>query len=206
MKNIAVFVSGGGSNLQSLINACKKGEIKGKICAVISSKESAYALKRAAKAGIPCYVFEKKNYENTEEMFFNITKLLNSKKIDYIVLAGYLTVIPQSFIKIYKNRIINIHPSLIPSFCGMGFYGLKVHQSAIDYGVKLSGCTVHFVDENADTGAIILQEAVEVKENDTAKTLQNRILEKEHILLPKAVQLLTMGKIQIDGRKVIIKE
>jgi len=205
MKKIAVFASGSGSDFQSVIDLNEKEKFCD-ISLLITSKQDIYAIERAKKHNIDFAVFEKKNYENTEEMFFNITKLLNSKKIDYIVLAGYLTVIPQSFIKIYKNRIINIHPSLIPSFCGMGFYGLKVHQSAIDYGVKLSGCTVHFVDENADTGAIILQEAVEVKENDTAKTLQNRILEKEHILLPKAVQLLTMGKIQIDGRKVIIKE
>ena len=205
MKKIAVFASGSGSDFQSVIDLNEKENFC-EIALLIASKPNIFAIERAKKHNIDFAVFEKKKFENTEIMFNSISMLLKEKGIDYIVLAGYLTVIPQSFIGQYRNKIINIHPSLIPSFCGEGFYGLKVHKAAIDYGVKLSGCTVHFVDEQADTGAVIMQEAVEVADDDTAESLQKKVLEKEHSCLPKAVKLLTMGKIQIDGRKVIIKE
>jgi len=205
MKKIAVFASGSGSDFQSVIDLNEKENFC-EIALLIASKPDIFAIERAKKHNIDFAVFEKKKFENTEIMFNSISILLKEKAIDFIVLAGYLTVIPQNFIGQYRNKIINIHPSLIPSFCGEGFYGLKVHKAAIDYGVKLSGCTVHFVDEQADTGAVIMQEAVEVTCDDTAESLQRKVLEKEHICLPKAVKLLTMGKIQIDGRKVIIKE
>ena len=206
MKRIAVFVSGGGSNLQSLINACKKGEINGKIVAVISSKQSAYALKRAKRADIAGYVYEKSKYPDTESMFGDISRLLNTLKIDLIVLAGYMLVLSPNIIKQYENRIINIHPSLIPAFCGKGFYGLRVHQAVLDYGCKVTGATVHFVDEGTDTGAIILQKVVAVKENDTPEILQKRVLKTEHRLLPIAVKLYCNDCIKVKDRITHIKE
>lgn len=157
MKRIAVMVSGSGSNLQSLIDACKGGEIDGQIVAVVSSKAGVYALERAEDAGIKGYVFEKKNYPSPEIMYGEITALFKSLQVDLIVLAGYLGILTANIINEYKNKIINIHPSLIPSFCGNGYYGIKVHQAVIDYGCKVSGATVHFVDEGTDTGSIILQ-------------------------------------------------
>ena len=190
MKNIAVFVSGGGSNLQSIIDGCAGGCIKGKIRAVISSKEGVYALERAKAAEIPHYVFQKKDYQNADALYGDILKLLESLETDIIVLAGYLSILNGEIVRRFKNRIINVHPSLIPSFCGMGYYGIKVHEAVLAYGCKVTGATVHFVDEGADTGPIILQEAVEVKEDDTPQSLQHRVLEVEHRLLPRAVKLL----------------
>lgn len=206
MKKIAVFVSGGGSNLQSLINACKKGEINGKITAVISSKQSAYALKRAEKAGLPCYVFQKDKYPAIEDMFTEITSLLTELNIDLIVLAGYMSILAPNIISKFANKIINIHPSLIPSFCGKGFYGLKVHEAVLSYGCKITGATVHFVDEGTDTGAIILQKAVPVKDGDTAEQLQKRVLKTEHKLLPFAVSLYCNDKINLNGRITTISK
>jgi phosphoribosylglycinamide formyltransferase-1 len=206
VKRIAVFVSGGGSNLQALINEIAKGEIKGEIAAVISSKQSAYALKRAQRAGLPAFVFEKKDYENTDAMFSEIASLLKKLKIDLIVLAGYMLVLSPLIIKEFKNRIINIHPSLIPSFCGKGYYGLKVHEAVLQYGCKVTGATVHFVDEGTDTGPIILQKAVNVKQGDTPEILQKRVLKYEHRLLPLSVKLYCEDKIILNGRITEIKK
>lgn len=200
MKRIAVFVSGGGSNLQALLDNCKNEYIKGKICAVISSKKDVFALERAKKFNVPCFVFEKKKYQNIDLMYYEIIKLLKENNIDLIVLAGFLSILNSAIVKEFKNKIINIHPSLIPSFCGMGYYGLKVHQGVLDYGCKVTGATVHFVDEGADTGAIILQETVKVEKNDTAESLQKRVLQTEHKLLPEAVKLFCEDKIKITGR------
>lgn len=205
MKRIAVFVSGGGSNLQAIIDGCKNGYITGKIAAVISSKKGVFASMRAKEANIPFYVFEKNSYQNIEKMYEEITALLKEHKIDLIVLAGYMSILSSNIIKEYTNKIINIHPSLIPSFCGKGYYGLKVHQAVIDYGCKVTGATVHFVDEGTDTGAIIIQEAVKVKPNDTAENLQKRVLKTEHKLLPLAVKLYCENKLDIKGRLVIEK-
>lgn len=203
-KRIAVFASGGGTDFQSVIDANKKENFCD-ICLLIASKEGIGAIERAKQNGIQTAVFAKKDYPDSDTLYEKITYLLNMNRVDYIVLAGWLKIIPESFIKTYRDRIINIHPSLIPSFCGAGFYGLKVHQAVIDYGAKVSGCTVHFVDEVPDGGAIIAQTAVAVSEDDTAESLQAKILEEEHKLLPYCVKKLCMGCIQKHDRKVIIK-
>ncbi|SQB97941.1 phosphoribosylglycinamide formyltransferase [Clostridium paraputrificum] len=201
MFKIAVLVSGGGTNLQSIIDAVKVGELDCKIEMVISSKDGVYALERAKKAGIDTYVVSKKEYgENQSNRILELTE----GKVDLIVLAGYLSILDGEILDKFKNRIINIHPSLIPSFCGPKMYGLHVHEAAIKKGVKVSGCTVHFVNNEVDGGAIILQEAVPVYFEDSAEDLQKRILVKEHLLLPKAIKLISEGKVNvIDGRSKI---
>lgn len=204
MKRIAVFASGGGTDFQSIIDANEREKFC-EISYLIASKEGIGAIERAKNYGIKTAVFAKKDYPDLEELYGRLAELLAAENIDYIVLAGWLKIIPQSFIKIFEDRIINIHPSLIPSFCGEGYYGLKVHQAVIDYGAKISGCTVHFVNETPDGGAIIAQRAVEVEEGDTPETLQARILEEEHKLLPYCVKKLCEGKIQKHGRAVTIK-
>lgn len=204
MFKIAVLVSGGGSNLQSIIDSIDNGYLKNlTIEYVISDKANVLAIERAKKAGIKTITFEKSQYK--DKLSDKIHEVL-SGKVDLIVLAGFLSVIKGILVEEFKNKIINIHPSLIPSFCGKGMYGIKVHQAVIDYGVKLSGCTVHFVDENTDTGAIILQSSVEVLDGDTPESLQKRILKEEHRMLPKAIQLIAEGNIQVNHRKVTVKE
>ena len=190
MKNIAVLVSGGGTNLQALLDAEKSGIIKsGKISLVISNKADAYALERAKNAGVETAVVLKKNYESREGFEGAIIDLLTEKKIDIIVLAGFMVILSENFTKKYPERIINVHPSLIPSFCGEGFYGLHVHEAALSYGVKVTGATVHFVNEIPDGGKIIMQKAVEIKEGDTPEILQKRVMEEaEWKILPMAVE------------------
>ncbi len=204
MKRIAVFASGGGTDFQSVIDANEREHFC-EIACLIASKEGIGAIDRAQRHGIPHAVYAKKDYPDLEELYKKLAFHLNMLGVDYIVLAGWLKIIPQSFIKAFEDRIINIHPSLIPAFCGSGFYGLKVHQAVIDYGAKISGCTVHFVNEIPDGGAIIAQRAVEVKDGDSAQSLQSRILEEEHKLLPWCVKQLCLGNVVKDGRKVIIK-
>lgn len=204
MKRIAVFASGGGTDFQSVIDANEREHFC-EISLLVVSKEGIGALDRAEKHGIETAVFSKKDYPDLETLYGELTSLLNKKQIDYIVLAGWLKIIPESFIKTFADRIINIHPSLIPAFCGAGFYGLKVHRAALEYGAKVSGCTVHFVNEIPDGGAIIAQCAVKVEEGDTPETLQARILEEEHKLLPYCVKKLCEGKIEKLGRKVTIR-
>lgn len=201
MFKIAVLVSGGGTNLQSIVDAVEVGELDCKIEMVISSKDGVYALERAKEAGIDTYVVSKKEYgENQSNRILELTE----GKVDLIVLAGYLSILDGEILDKFKNRIINIHPSLIPSFCGPKMYGLHVHEAAIKKGVKISGCTVHFVNNEVDGGAIILQEAVPVYFEDSAEDLQKRILVKEHLLLPKAIKLISEGKVNvIDGRSKI---
>lgn len=203
MKKIAVFVSGGGTDFQSVIDA-NESEKFCEIALLIASKDGIGAIDRAKRHGIPAHVFAKKDYPDLEKLYEELTYLLNLNGVDYIVLAGWLKIIPESFIKTFKDRIINIHPSLIPAFCGAGYYGFKVHQAVIDYGAKISGCTVHFVNEVPDGGAIIAQRAVEVKTDDTAETLQQRILKEEHELLPYCVKKLCQGKIVKRDRQVTI--
>ncbi|NLJ57798.1 MAG: phosphoribosylglycinamide formyltransferase [Tissierellia bacterium] len=203
---IAVLISGSGSNLQSIIDKINSGKIKGEIAVVISNKKDAYGLERARKNNIPAIYINYKDYPDYEKFNQAIIEELEKRAIDLVVLAGYLKILSKDFIEKYKNRIINVHPSLIPSFCGKGYYGIKVHQAAIDYGVKISGASVHFVDKGADTGPIIIQEAVEVSNEDNAQTLQQKILKIEHKILPLAVKYYCEGKIEIRGRKVIIKE
>ena len=187
--NIAVLVSGGGTNLQALINAQKNGIIKsGEIKLVVSSNKNAYALKRAQNSNIKTFVCERKDLEQ-KEFEKNILTALNTENIEIIVLAGFMSILSESFIKKYPNRIINVHPSLIPSFCGKGFYGLKVHKEALNYGVKVTGATVHFVNEVPDGGKIIMQKAVSVNKKDTPESLQKRVMEKaEWKILPKAAE------------------
>lgn len=204
MLNIAVLVSGGGTNLQSIIDGIKSEFLKDvNIKYVISDREDAYGIERAAKEGIETLVLDRKVYK--KELSAKIFEVVKNQ-VDFIVLAGYLSIVTEPLISEFKDRIINIHPSLIPSFCGKGMYGLKVHEAAIEYGVKFSGCTVHFVDENTDTGAIILQKIVEVKNDDTPEVLQKRILKEEHEALPLAIKLISEGKVVVENRKVIIKE
>ncbi len=199
MLNIGVLVSGGGTNLQALIDAQESGIIKsGKIVTVVSNKEGVYALERAEKAGIESKVITKKSCGG-DSLKFNseICKYLKEKKVDVIVLAGFLAILEGELLEEYKDRIINVHPSLIPSFCGDGFYGLKVHQAALDYGVKVTGATVHFVNEITDGGRIILQKAVEIKDGDTPEILQRRVMEEaEWIILPRAVEMVLSGQIK----------
>ena len=195
MKNIAVLVSGGGTNLQSIIDAVEAGKINGQIKLVISNKEGAYGLERAKNHNIRA-VFEK-----DERAIIDIMK---ESQIDLVVLAGFLKILGPNFTKAFENRIINIHPSLIPSFCGKGYYGLRVHEAAVEYGVKVSGATVHFVDENADTGPIIRQETVEVLPEDSPQDLQQRVLKIEHRILSQVVADYCDDKIRVVGRKVFI--
>ncbi len=187
--NIAVLVSGGGTNLQALINAQKSGIItSGEIKLVVSSNKNAYALKRAEKAGIKTAVCERKGFSQ-KEFEKNILNALEKEKIEVVVLAGFMSILSADFVKRYPERIINVHPSLIPSFCGEGFYGLRVHKAALDYGVKVTGATVHFVNEIPDGGRIIMQKAVDIEENDTPEILQKRVMENaEWIILPAAAE------------------
>ena len=203
MKRIAVFASGSGSDFQSVIDANER-EPFCEISLLVASKAGIGAVDRAEKHGIAHIVCSKKDFSSAEEMGERLIAECRARGIDYIVLAGYLSMVPENLIRAYPDAIINIHPSLIPAFCGKGFYGLNVHRAAVGYGVKISGLTVHFVDEQYDSGAIILQRAVEVKEDDTPESLQARILEEEHKALPEAVRLLTTGKIVKEGRKVKI--
>lgn len=208
MKNIIVLVSGGGTNLQALIDAEKSGLIQGgKITCVISSKEGVYALERAKQNNIPTRVVPRKEYPDSLSYSKAVLEVLNEEKADLIVLAGFMTILDRCVTKAYNYKIINVHPALIPSFCGEGFYGLKVHEAALEYGVKVSGATIHFVNEKADAGAIILQGTVNVERDDTPQTLQRRIMENvEWKLLPKAVSLFCQDKIDIvDGRAYVRK-
>ena len=197
MLNIGVLISGGGTNLQAIIDETKSGGINGTVKLVISNKENAYGLERARLSKI------KAVYETDED---KIIGLLKENNIDLIVLAGYLKIITPKFVDEFRNKIINIHPSLIPSFCGKGYYGEKVHQSVIDYGAKVTGATVHFVDEGADTGAIIMQETVNVEQDDDAKSLAKRVLEVEHRILKESIRLFCENKLSIQGRRVFINE
>ncbi len=208
MLNIGVLVSGGGTNLQALIDAEKRGEIKnGKISLVIASRSDAYALERAKNNDIKTEVLLRKSFESTDAYSDALLELLENNNIDLVVLAGFMTIISSKVPQVYKNKIINIHPALIPSFCGKGFYGLHVHEAALERGVKLSGATVHFVNEVCDGGPIIIQKAVEVKDDDTPETLQKRIMvEAEWKILPKAVSLFCEGKLKVEGNRVIVSE
>ena len=208
MLKLAVLVSGGGTNLQAIMDAIDRGLINGaKIRTVISNNADAYALERARKYGVEGLLLSPKDFESREDFHQALLDALLERKIDLVVLAGYLVVVPPIVIKAFENRIINIHPSLIPSFCGTGCYGLHVHEKALERGVKVSGATVHFVDEGTDTGPIILQKPVAVNQDDTPGTLQRRIMEEaEWVILPKAIDLIAGGKVHVDGRKVTIDQ
>ncbi len=206
MLNVVVLVSGGGTNLQAIIDGVENGTITNtKIAGVISNNKGAYALERAAKHNIPGICISPKDFENRDAFNQAFLEELDKLKPDLIVLAGFLVVIPPTMIEKYRNRIINIHPSLIPSFCGTGYYGLKVHEAALERGVKVVGATVHFVDEGTDTGPIILQKAVEVCQGDTPKELQLRVMEQaEWKILPKAIDLIANNKVKVEDGKIVI--
>ena len=199
MLKVAVLVSGGGTNLQAIIDAAKDGKItNATISLVISNNRNAYALERAANAGIASMCISPKDYASREEFHVVLTKTLKDAGVDLIVLAGYLVAIPEMLVKEFPNKIINVHPSLIPSFCGVGYYGLRVHEAALARGVKVTGATVHFVDCGMDTGPIILQKAVEIEEGDTPEVLQRRVMEQaEWIILPKAIDMIANDKITL---------
>lgn len=206
MLNILVCVSGGGTNLQAVIDAVKDGRIRNtRIAGVISNNRSAYALKRAEENGIDAVCLSPKEFPDREAFNRAFLEKVNEYAPELIVLAGFLVNIPPEMIRAYPNRIINIHPSLIPSFCGTGYYGLKVHEAALARGVKVTGATVHFVDEGTDTGPILLQKSVDVQPDDTPKSLQQRVMEEaEWILLPKAIDLIAAGRVEVvDGKAVI---
>lgn len=197
MLRVGVLVSGGGTNLQAIFDAIDSGKIRNaQIEVVISNNAGAYALERAKKKGVEALCLSPKNYETRDQFNEALLKTVDSYNLDLIVLAGFLVTIPEAMIRRYRNRIINIHPSLIPSFCGVGYYGLKVHEAALARGVKITGATVHFVDEGVDSGPILLQKAVEVKEGDTPKILQQRVMEEaEWIILPQAIDRIANGEI-----------
>lgn len=208
MVRIAVLVSGGGTNLQALIDAQGRGEIPdGQIAAVISSSPDAFALERAKKAGIPGYVINRKDFASNQAMTVALTQQLKELDIGLVVLAGFMYILTPELIDAYPNAILNVHPALIPSFCGEGFYGLHVHEAALAYGVKVTGATVHFVSEDCDGGPIVLQQAVPIEEGDTAEVLQRRVMEQaEWNILPRAVALFCAKKLRVEGRIVHIDQ
>ncbi len=208
MLKAAVLVSGGGTNLQAILDAITAGKVTNtEISVVISNNKNAYALERAKQAGIEAVCISPKDYDNREEFNQAFLEKLNSYGVDLVVLAGFLVVIPPQMIQAYRNRIINIHPSLIPSFCGTGYYGLKVHEGALERGVKVTGATVHFVDEGTDTGPIIAQKAVSVESGDTPEILQRRVMEQaEWVLLPQVIDDIANGRISVTDGKVYRKE
>lgn len=208
MLRVLSMVSGGGTNLQAIIDSVKNGTITNtELVGVISNNKNAYALTRAEENGIDAKCISPKDYESREVFNQELLKAVDAYEPNLIVLAGYLVVIPPEMIKKYKNRIINIHPSLIPSFCGTGYYGLKVHEAALARGVKVVGATVHFVDEGTDTGPIILQKAVEVQNGDTPEVLQRRVMEQaEWKILPRAIDLIANGKVEVEGHRTIVTE
>lgn len=208
MMNIAVLVSGGGTNLQAIIDSIENGSItNAQIRTVISNNKNAFALERAKKHNIEGLCISPKDYETRQEFHKALISALDERKVELVVLAGYLVVIPEEMIQKYQNRIINVHPSLIPSFCGTGYYGLKVHEGVLSRGVKVTGATVHFVDEGTDTGPIILQKAVAVEQGDTPEVLQRRVMEQaEWQILPQAIDLIANGKVTVTDNKVTISE
>lgn len=203
---IAVLVSGGGTNLQAIIDKVENGTIGNtSIEVVISNKKDAYALTRAAQHGIAAECISPKDFDKREDFNKTLVERINSYEVDLIVLAGYLVILPEILVKEYPNRIINIHPSLIPSFCGPGMYGLRVHKAVLERGVKVTGATVHYVDAGVDSGPILLQKAVEVEQGDTAEVLQKRVMEQaEWLILPKAIDLIANGKVEIIDSKVVL--
>ncbi|HJA34240.1 MAG TPA: phosphoribosylglycinamide formyltransferase [Candidatus Mediterraneibacter merdigallinarum] len=205
---IVVMVSGGGTNLQAIIDSVKNGQItNAEIAGVISNNKNAYALERARENNIPARYISPKDYDSREEFNEKLLEAVDALSPDLVVLAGFLVVIPPAMIQRYRNRMINIHPSLIPSFCGKGYYGLKVHEAALARGVKVVGATVHFVDEGTDTGPIILQKAVEVQQGDTPEVLQRRVMEQaEWKILPKAIDLIANGKVRVVDNRTVLEE
>ncbi len=206
LKKIAVLVSGGGSNLQSIIDGIEQGEIAGEIVAVVSNREKAFGLERAKQHDIDAVYIGKKNYPDKGERDAALIDALASRGVELVVLAGYLQILSESFVKTFQDKIINIHPALIPSFCGDGYHGMHVHKAVVEYGVKVTGATVHFVDEGTDTGAIIYQETVPVYSSDSPEDVQKRVLKVEHQALPYVVKMFCEDRVMKSNRKVWIEE
>jgi len=208
MKNLAVFVSGGGTNLQAIIDSIQAGTLKGvQIVGVISSSRKAFALERAAKAGVPGFCFVPKEYENAEAYTDALLEKLAELEVDFIALAGWMVVLNPRIVRAYQNRVVNIHPSLIPSFCGKGNYGLHVHENALARGVKITGATTHLIDDGTDTGPIVIQKAIPVEDDDTPETLQKRVMKEcEHKILPETIQLMVDGRLVVEGHRVRIRQ
>lgn len=208
MLKLGIMVSGGGTNLQAIIDKIENGYLDGcSVAAVISSRQGAYALERAARHGIPSICISKKAYAAPEDYDMALISYFEKHGVDLVVLAGFLSMIGETFIQKYHNRIMNVHPALIPAFCGKGYYGIIPHEKALEYGVKVTGATVHFVEPEYDSGPIILQKAVPVLDGDTAEVLQKRVMEQaEWEILPEAIKLYAEGRLSIEGRKVRIKE
>lgn len=204
--NVGVLVSGNGTNLQSIIDKSETGELPARVVVVISNKSDAYALQRAKNHSIPSYVVRPRDFVDQVSYEQKMIDILNTHRVELVVLAGFMKILSSHFVQAFRGRIINIHPSLIPSFCGKDFYGMKVHQAVIDYGVKVTGATVHFVDENVDAGPIIIQRTVEVKDNDTAETIALKVHQIEHEILSEAITLFAQGRLKIVGRRVLIEE
>lgn len=207
MLRVGVCVSGGGTNLQAILDRVQDGTIQNaSIEMVLSNNPNAYALERARKSGVPAVVLSPKSFETREAFHEAFMETLDSYRLDLIVLAGFLVILPPQMFPRYENRVINVHPSLIPSFCGTGFYGLKVHEAALGRGVKLTGATVHFVNEETDGGPILLQKAVEVRDGDTPELLQRRVMEEaEWVLLPQAINLIAAGRVTVVNKKAVIR-
>ncbi|WP_198407760.1 phosphoribosylglycinamide formyltransferase [Thermotoga profunda] len=203
---VGILASGNGTNLQTIIDKSEKKELPVRVVVVISDKPDAYALQRASKHSIPTFVVKPRDFADKVSYEQKMIDILKSHDVELVVLAGFMKILSPHFIGAFRNRIINIHPSLIPAFCGKDFYGMKVHQAVIDSGVKITGATVHFVDENVDAGPIIIQKAIEVKDNDTAETVALKVHQIEHQILPEAIRLFAEGKLKIVGRKVFIEE
>ena len=208
MLKLAVLVSGGGTNLQAILDSLSDGRItNAEIVTVISNNRHAYALERAKSAGVPAQCISPKNYENRDMFYDALLDALEASEADLVVLAGCMVVMPEKIVERYENRIINIHPALIPSFCGKDYYGLRVHEGVLRRGVKVTGATVHFVDQGTDTGPIILQKAVEVRQGDTPETLQRRVMEEaEWVIMPRAIDMIANGRIQVTDGIVTISE
>ncbi len=206
MLRVGVCVSGGGTNLQAILDGVADGTIENtEIEMVLSNNKNAYALERAKRAGVPCEVLSPKDFESREAFYEAFIATLDSYRLDLVVLAGFLVILPPGMFPRYQNKVINIHPSLIPSFCGTGYYGLKVHEAVLERGVKVTGATVHFVDAGTDSGPILLQKAVEVQNGDTPEILQRRVMEQaEWILLPEAIRLIAAGKVRVEGKHAYV--
>lgn len=202
---VGVLASGNGTNLQAIIDRSEAGEIPAKVVVVISNKEDAYALHRAKKHSIPAFVIKPREFPDKRSYEQKMIEILKEHGVELVVLAGFMKILSPYFVETFRNKIINIHPSLIPAFCGKEFYGMKVHQAVLDYGVKVTGATVHFVDENVDSGPIILQRAVEVENDDTAETIALKVHQIEHQILPEAIKLFAQGRLKIVGRRVLIE-
>ncbi len=203
---MGILASGNGSNFQKIVDESEKGELPAKVVVLLSDRSDAFVLQRARNHQIPTYVVKPRDFSSQEEYEEKMIEILNQHCVQLVVLAGFMKILSPRFIRAFKDKVINIHPSLIPAFCGKGFYGMKVHQAAIEYGVKISGATVHFVNEDVDAGPIIIQKAVLVSDDDTPETLAEKVHRVEHEILPEAIRLFALGKLQIRGRRVIVKE